>query len=331
MAPMRLMSALAPAHGRGGRGADRERDLLVGHASLADARRRLLGHEGGAALAVAPVRGALGGRGRARQRGGARRRLETPLWTAEGGLADQVAERTGKSREEVLASTHAKSPIGRMAREDEIAAAIVFLCSEPASNVVGRGLVGRRRRDAHDLLGAFDPPRAVPILGPVAAVPYTIRRSDRARHARILVGGDGVEVVVPKRFPLREVEPFVEEKRPWIERTLRRMRESEIEFPPARLEDGGELPYLGERLALRVRERGRTRAARGAARRRAARGARARRSPSAALEALVPAPGARRGGARLDAAVARAGVSLPPDCRSAASARAGRAARRPGR
>ena len=60
----------------------------------------------------------------------------------------------------------------------------------------------------------------------VSSVPYTIRRSDRARHARILVGGDGVEVVVPRRFPLRQVEPFVEEKRPWIERTLRRMRES---------------------------------------------------------------------------------------------------------
>jgi predicted metal-dependent hydrolase len=87
----------------------------------------------------------------------------------------------------------------------------------------------------------------------VSSVPYRIRRSDRARHARILVGGEGVEVVVPRRFPMREVEPFVEEKRPWIERTLRRMRESETELPPARLEDGGELPYMGERLGLRVR------------------------------------------------------------------------------
>jgi 3-oxoacyl-[acyl-carrier protein] reductase len=63
--------------------------------------------------------------------------VETPLWTGEGGLADQVASRTGKSRDEVLASTHAKSLIGRMGREEEIAAAVVFLCSEQASNVVG--------------------------------------------------------------------------------------------------------------------------------------------------------------------------------------------------
>jgi predicted metal-dependent hydrolase len=67
------------------------------------------------------------------------------------------------------------------------------------------------------------------------------------------VDADGVEVVLPRRFPLRNVEPFIEEKRPWIERTLRRMRESEAHFPPARLCDGGDVPYLGERLGLRVR------------------------------------------------------------------------------
>jgi predicted metal-dependent hydrolase len=94
----------------------------------------------------------------------------------------------------------------------------------------------------------------------VTSVPYRIRRSSRARHARIDVGGDGVEVVVPDRFPLRKVEPFVREKQRWIERTLLRMAESQAEFPPPRLEHGGEVPYLGERLELRVRvEPGRVR------------------------------------------------------------------------
>jgi predicted metal-dependent hydrolase len=87
----------------------------------------------------------------------------------------------------------------------------------------------------------------------VTAIPYRIRRSDRARRARILVDGDGIEVVVPQRFPLRDVEPFVEEKRAWIERTLERMRATEAEVVPARLADGGEVPYLGERLGLAVR------------------------------------------------------------------------------
>jgi predicted metal-dependent hydrolase len=94
----------------------------------------------------------------------------------------------------------------------------------------------------------------------MTAIPYRIRRSPRARNARILVDGEGVEVVVPRRFPLRDVEPLLREKRPWIERTLRRVEAARREFPPPRLEHGGEVPYLGERLALSVREeRGRTR------------------------------------------------------------------------
>ena len=51
---------------------------------------------------------------------------------------------------------------------------------------------------------------------------------------------------------MREVEPFVAEKRPWVERTLRRLREAESERPAARLEDGGVVPYLGRSLELRV-------------------------------------------------------------------------------
>jgi predicted metal-dependent hydrolase len=94
----------------------------------------------------------------------------------------------------------------------------------------------------------------------MTSIPYTIRRSDRARRARIQVSAGGVEVVVPRKLPLHEVEPFVEAKQRWIERTLLRMREAEAERPRPRLEDGGEVPYLRERLRLRVRvEPGRTR------------------------------------------------------------------------
>ena len=58
-------------------------------------------------------------------------------WTKAGGLADQLAARTGKTRDEVLEATGAGLPRGRMGTDEEAAAAIVFLCSEPASNVVG--------------------------------------------------------------------------------------------------------------------------------------------------------------------------------------------------
>ena len=58
-------------------------------------------------------------------------------WTKRGGLADQLAARSGKTRDEVLEATGAGLPRGRMGTDEEAAAVIVFLCSEPASNVVG--------------------------------------------------------------------------------------------------------------------------------------------------------------------------------------------------
>jgi 3-oxoacyl-[acyl-carrier protein] reductase len=58
-------------------------------------------------------------------------------WTTEGGIADQLAERSGRTRDEVLEATAAGLPRGRMGTDDEVAAVVAFLCSERASNVVG--------------------------------------------------------------------------------------------------------------------------------------------------------------------------------------------------
>lgn len=63
--------------------------------------------------------------------------VATGLWLDEGGLADQVAAQQGVDREEVVATLADNVPLGRVATEDEIAAVIVFLCSEAASNVAG--------------------------------------------------------------------------------------------------------------------------------------------------------------------------------------------------
>jgi 3-oxoacyl-[acyl-carrier protein] reductase len=59
------------------------------------------------------------------------------LWLSPGGLAEQTAQARGISRDEVIAATAQRTPIGRMGEEEEIAAVIAFLCSEAASNVVG--------------------------------------------------------------------------------------------------------------------------------------------------------------------------------------------------
>ncbi len=61
----------------------------------------------------------------------------TELWLAPGGLADQTADARGISREEALEVAVAHVPRGQLASDDEIAAVIVFLCSELASNVAG--------------------------------------------------------------------------------------------------------------------------------------------------------------------------------------------------
>ncbi len=60
------------------------------------------------------------------------------LWMAEGGLLDQSKEAAGhESREEALKAVGAKRPIGRLGTPEEIASAIVFLCSDRASFISG--------------------------------------------------------------------------------------------------------------------------------------------------------------------------------------------------
>jgi 3-oxoacyl-[acyl-carrier protein] reductase len=136
MAPMRLMSALAPvmADGGGGRivnvsssSGKRPSGTLDACYSVTKAAQLSLSRvfadawarRGVLVNAVAP--GAV----------------EDELWTGEGGLADQVAQRSGKSRDEVLEATRSRPPLGRMGEADEIAAVITFLCSTSASDVAG--------------------------------------------------------------------------------------------------------------------------------------------------------------------------------------------------
>src|SRR3954468_20855702 len=62
----------------------------------------------------------------------------SPLWVADGGLGDQVAAVKGlPSRQEPIDDQASRVPLGRYAEPEEVAAAVVFLCSEHASYVTG--------------------------------------------------------------------------------------------------------------------------------------------------------------------------------------------------
>jgi predicted metal-dependent hydrolase len=89
----------------------------------------------------------------------------------------------------------------------------------------------------------------------VSEIPYTVRRSARARRVRVNVHAHaGVEVVLPTRTPERAAAAAVRELRPWIERRLGEAHEA-LARVAAR---AGTLPYLGTQLEL-VPQAGRTR------------------------------------------------------------------------
>jgi predicted metal-dependent hydrolase len=89
-------------------------------------------------------------------------------------------------------------------------------------------------------------------------LPYSVRRSDRARRVRVTVDRAGaVEVVLPRRLPLRAAEEAMLELRPWIDRRLAEVGRQRA----AVLARGDTVPYLGTSLTLRS-EPGRTRVTR---------------------------------------------------------------------
>jgi predicted metal-dependent hydrolase len=89
----------------------------------------------------------------------------------------------------------------------------------------------------------------------VEEIPYTIRRSSRARRVRVNVHAHtGVEVVLPTRASERAAAAAVNELRPWIERRLGEAQEA-LAKVAAR---AGTVPYLGTSLQL-VPQVGRTR------------------------------------------------------------------------
>ncbi len=85
------------------------------------------------------------------------------------------------------------------------------------------------------------------LLAAEGQIPYTVRRSSRARRVRVNVHAHtGVEVVLPARAPEREAAAAIVELRPWIERRLAEARQA-MALVASR---GRTLPYLDATLEL---------------------------------------------------------------------------------
>jgi predicted metal-dependent hydrolase len=97
------------------------------------------------------------------------------------------------------------------------------------------------------------------------AHPYRIRRSDRARYARLTVTEAGEAVVVlPRRAPLAVAAALVEAHASWIERHVAVVRTAQarlLDRPP--LEEGRLLAIAGHAYRVSAVDRARERPARG--------------------------------------------------------------------
>ncbi|MDO9408749.1 SDR family NAD(P)-dependent oxidoreductase [Patulibacter sp.] len=63
--------------------------------------------------------------------------IDSEMWLAPGGLAEQVAERRGTTKDEALEGARARVPLGRFGTPEEIADVLVLLASPRAGFAVG--------------------------------------------------------------------------------------------------------------------------------------------------------------------------------------------------
>jgi predicted metal-dependent hydrolase len=82
-------------------------------------------------------------------------------------------------------------------------------------------------------------------------VAFTLRRSDRARHARLEISArGGLTVVVPANYSTDRVRLLLNEKRRWITAKLDKYGDTESPTPRRPVTAGDTLPYLGRELKI---------------------------------------------------------------------------------
>jgi len=82
---------------------------------------------------------------------------------------------------------------------------------------------------------------------------FVLQRS-RRRTIGFLIGDDGLRVTAPRWVGLAEIDGAVREKARWILSKLHewQLRRERLALNQPRWEDGGDLPYLGRRIVMRL-------------------------------------------------------------------------------
>lgn len=84
-------------------------------------------------------------------------------------------------------------------------------------------------------------------------VPYTLRRSARARYLRADIGlRTGLRVTLPDGLNEARVEVFLRSRRVWVLNALRRLERLAALIPDRTLDHGTTVPYLGSELVLNL-------------------------------------------------------------------------------
>lgn len=144
----------------------------------------------------------------------------------------------------------------RFGEPAEMGAAAAFLASDDLqlhdrARAVRRRRLHRDRRDGR--LTPMDRHSATGLRVGEEVIPYSVRRSARAKRLRVTVRPDGVEVVVPERLGAAAITAFVERHRDWIAERTVAFRDRLQAHPGApRLIDGARIPYRGRPVPLAI-------------------------------------------------------------------------------
>lgn len=85
-------------------------------------------------------------------------------------------------------------------------------------------------------------------------IEYDVRRSSRAKYARIDIDLRGIKVVIPNGKNL-DAEHFLHEKEDWVLDKYQEIEDYRARIPDRQLEAGDSLPFLGEEHIIRVSEK----------------------------------------------------------------------------